>query len=126
MRFPNRGASPLLRERPFPTVWCFKCRTELTRRFVAWSKEIHQSRGYGAACDRIRKVVLKRDFGLCPPCRRRGLVTIAKEVDHIVNKAKAAMLRWSQARIDAESNLEAIWKPCHEAKTEEEQVRRSG
>ena len=88
---------------------------------MAWSKESRQSRGYGAAWDRVRKVVLKRDFGLCQPCRRRGLVTIAKEVDHIDSKARAAVLRWSQARIDAESNLQAICKPCHDAQTEEEQ-----
>lgn len=88
---------------------------------MAWSKESRPSRGYGAAWDRIRKVVLKRDFGLCHPCRRRGLVTIATAVDHIVSKAKAASLRWSQARIDAESNLQAICKHRHDAKTEEEQ-----
>lgn len=88
---------------------------------MAWSKESRQSRGYGAAWDRICKVVLKRDFGLCQPCRRRGLVTIAKEVDHIVSKARAAVLRWSQVHIDAESNLQAICKRCHEAKTAEEQ-----
>jgi 5-methylcytosine-specific restriction protein A len=88
---------------------------------MAWSKESRQSRGYGAAWDRVRKVVLKRDFGLCQPCRRRGLVTIAKEVDHIISKARALALRWSQARMDAPGNLQAICKPCHEAKTEEEQ-----
>ena len=88
---------------------------------MAWSKESRQSRGYGAAWDRIRKVVLKRDFGLCQPCRKRGLVTIATAVDHIVSKAKAAAMRWSQTRIDAEDNLQAICTACHEAKTEEEQ-----
>jgi 5-methylcytosine-specific restriction protein A len=88
---------------------------------MAWSKESRQSRGYGAAWDRVRKVVLKRDFGLCQPCRRRGLVTIATAVDHIVSKAKAAALRWSLARIDGEGNLQAICKDCHDIKTEEEQ-----
>lgn len=88
---------------------------------MAWSKESRQSRGYGAAWDRIRKVVMARDFGLCQPCRRRGLVTIATAVDHIISKAKAKTLRWSQARTDAESNLQAICQPCHDAKTEEEQ-----
>ena len=88
---------------------------------MAWSKESRQSRGYGAAWDRIRKVVLKRDFGLCQPCRKRGLVTIATAVDHIVSKAKAAALRWSLARIDGEDNLQAICKDCHDVKSQEEQ-----
>lgn len=88
---------------------------------MAWSKESRQSRGYGAAWDRIRKVILKRDCGLCQPCRRKGLVTPARTVDHIVSKARAASLRWSQARIDAESNLQVICTACHELKTEEEQ-----
>lgn len=88
---------------------------------MAWSKESRQSRGYGAAWDRVRKVVLKRDCGLCQPCRKRGLVTIAKAVDHIVSKARAVALRWSQARIDDPANLQAICTACHEAKTEEEQ-----
>lgn len=88
---------------------------------MAWSKESRQSRGYGAAWDRIRKVILKRDCGLCQPCRRKGLVTPARTVDHIVSKARAASLRWSQTRIDAASNLQVICIACHEAKTEEEQ-----
>ncbi len=88
---------------------------------MAWSKESRQSRGYGAAWDRVRKVVMERDCGLCQVCRKNGIVTIATQVDHIVSKAKAATLRWSQERIDAEANLQAICKPCHDVKTEEEQ-----
>jgi 5-methylcytosine-specific restriction protein A len=88
---------------------------------MAWSKESRQSRGYGAAWDRVRRLVMKRDFGLCQPCRRRGLITIATAVDHIISKAKAATLRWSQARIDDPANLQAICKPCHDVKTEAEQ-----
>lgn len=88
---------------------------------MAWSKESRQSRGYGAAWDRLRKRIMERDCGLCQPCRKKGLVSIATAVDHIVSKAKAATLRWSQENIDAEANLQAICKPCHDVKTEEEQ-----
>lgn len=88
---------------------------------MAWSKESRQSRGYGAAWDRIRKVVLKRDCGLCQPCRRKGLATPANAVDHIVSKARAEAQRWCQARIDDASNLQAICTECHEVKTEQEQ-----
>lgn len=87
---------------------------------MAWSKESRQSRGYGPAWDRVRKVVLARDFGLCQVCKKKGFVTHATAVDHIISKAKAATLRWSQERIDAESNLQAICKPCHDLKTVEE------
>lgn len=88
---------------------------------MVWSKESRQSRGYGAAWDRIRKRILARDCGLCQPCQRKGRVTIARAVDHIVSKAKAKLLGWSVARMDAEENLQAICDPCHDAKTLEEQ-----
>lgn len=88
---------------------------------MTWSKESRQSRGYGAAWDRIRKRVLERDCGLCQPCQRKGRVTLATAVDHIVSKAKAKLLRWSTARMDADENLQAICDPCHIAKTAEEQ-----
>lgn len=88
---------------------------------MTWSKESRQSRGYGAAWDRLRKRIMERDCGLCQPCRKNGLATIATAVDHIISKAKAATMRWAQVRIDAESNLQAICKPCHDAKTQEEQ-----
>lgn len=88
---------------------------------MAWSKESRQSRGYGPAWDRVRKLVLIRDCGLCQVCRKKGMGIFATEVDHIISKAKAATMRWSKDRIDAESNLQAICKPCHEVKTLEEQ-----
>ncbi|PIL41879.1 hypothetical protein CR105_27380, partial [Massilia eurypsychrophila] len=88
---------------------------------MAWSKESRQSRGYGAAWDRIRKLVLARDFGLCQVCIKQSVYTPANIVDHVTNKAKAATLKWSQARIDDPLNCQTICKPCHDVKTEAEQ-----
>jgi 5-methylcytosine-specific restriction protein A len=86
-----------------------------------WSKESRQSRGYGAAWDKIRVRILRRDCGMCQPCKAAGRVTLATQVDHIISKAKAATLGWSQAQIDAPTNLQAICVPCHKLKTKIEQ-----
>jgi 5-methylcytosine-specific restriction protein A len=89
---------------------------------MAWSKLSRQARGYGAAWDRVRKLVMIRDCGLCQVCERAGRLGVAAHaVDHIVSKAKAEAMRWSQARIDDPVNLQAICDPCHLVKTEEEQ-----
>jgi 5-methylcytosine-specific restriction protein A len=88
---------------------------------MAWSKLSRHERGYGAAWDKIRARIMARDCGLCQPCRKQGRITIATAVDHITSKAKAAKLKWTQEQIDADSNLQAICKPCHDAKTAEEQ-----
>jgi 5-methylcytosine-specific restriction protein A len=80
---------------------------------MAWSKEPRQSRGYGAAWDKLRKQVMLRDCGLCQTCRKQGRVTIAKAVDHVISKAKGGT--------DDLANLAAICNPCHNAKTITEQ-----
>lgn len=85
-----------------------------------WSKESRQSRGYGAAWDKIRLRILKRDCGICQPCRREHRLTPGNTVDHIINKAKAATLGWSQTQIDADTNLQTICDPCHKYKTKVE------
>jgi 5-methylcytosine-specific restriction enzyme A len=76
---------------------------------MAWSKESRQARGYGAAWDRLRLRILKRDHYLCQPCLRVNRVTHATEVDHIKPKAKGGT--------NDAPNLQAICAPCHEAKT---------
>lgn len=92
-------------------------------RLMAWSKESRQSRGYGAAWDQVRKVVLARDCWLCQCnyCKVSCAASIATEVDHIVSKANAKALKWTDAQIDAEANLQAINSDCHKRKTKEEQ-----
>lgn len=65
--------------------------------------------------------MLTRDAGLCQVCVKIGIYTTANIVDHIVSKANAAAMRWSQARIDDPLNLQVICKSCHDAKSEAEQ-----
>lgn len=90
---------------------------------MPWSKESRQSRGYDAAWEKVRQVVIKRAKGLCEECQRRGRVTAGKDVDHIVSKAKAAAMRWSRARTDHPSNLQYLCGPCHLAKSAKEEGR---
>ncbi len=68
------------------------------------------ARGYGWAWQKLRDRILKRDAGLCQPCKRRGHVTPnCRAVDHIRNKA--------QGGGDNEANLQTICTACHKAKT---------
>lgn len=77
-----------------------------------WPTTSRQSRGYGAEHDRNRKVVMMRDQYSCVPCAKQGRVTEANEMDHIVPKAKGGT--------DSLSNLQAICRDCHKAKTQKE------
>lgn len=87
---------------------------------MTWGTESRQKRGYGYQWEKLRKLVMERDKGLCQPSLREGRVVRATEVDHIVSKAKAKRLGWSQARIDHPDNLQAISKEEHLKKTREE------
>ena len=88
---------------------------------MAWGTKSRHERGYDAAWVKVRNEVMERDCGLCQPCKRAGRATLAHAVDHIISKAKAALLRWPRAKTDHPSNLEAPYNPCHEVKTEAEQ-----
>lgn len=72
-------------------------------------------RGYGAQWDRDRKRILERDAGLCQICLGNGQVTLATQVDHIIPKCDGGT--------DDADNLQAICKPCHQAKTAAESQR---
>lgn len=91
----------------------------------AWAKTSRHERGYGSEWDKLRRQILERDKGLCQPCRRAGRARPATQVDHIVSKAKAKTMRWSEARVNAETNLQAICKSCHDEKTLAETGRKS-
>jgi 5-methylcytosine-specific restriction protein A len=86
--------------------------------WVATRRTSRHERGYGTAWDRIREQIMVRDFGLCQVCKRAGRLTFAHAVDHIVPKFEGGD--------DNERNLEAICKPCHQAKTENESARGRG
>ncbi len=75
-------------------------------------------RGYGSAWTKSRNRILQRDCGLCQPCRQAGLVTPARQVDHIVPKTAGGT--------DDESNLQAICVQCHKAKTAREAAQGRG
>lgn len=82
---------------------------------MAWSRTSRHARGYGTAWEKLRKRILARDKHLCQQCKRDGRVTAANQVDHIKPKAKGGT--------DDESNLEALCRPCHDAKTLRDQGR---
>lgn len=84
---------------------------------MGWSKESRQSRGLGAEWERARRPAIERDKELCQPCLKAGRLTRYAEVDHIVPRAQAEKLGWSEARTNALSNLQCICKECHKAKT---------
>ena len=76
---------------------------------MAWSKLSRHERGYGAAWDKLRKVVMARDKHLCQACLKSGRVTVGNHVDHILPKAKGGT--------DDLTNLQVLCAPFHEAKT---------
>lgn len=76
------------------------------------------ARGYGSAWDKLRKVILARDCGLCQPCQAKGLTTQGRTVDHRVPKAEGGS--------DDPSNLQTICDDCHRVKTSEEARRGRG
>lgn len=71
-----------------------------------------QQRGYGAAWDKLRVRILRRDSGLCRPCLAVGRVTVATAVDHVVPRSRGGS--------DDESNLQSICNDCHRIKTQAE------
>jgi 5-methylcytosine-specific restriction protein A len=81
---------------------------------MTWSNRSRQSRGYGAAWDKLRLAVLKRDHYVCQcsECKAQDRVTPATEVDHRIPKA--------QGGTDDPSNLQAINAVCHQRKTQAE------
>lgn len=72
-------------------------------------------RGYGAAWRKNRKPILQRDNYLCQSCKRKGILTAANIVDHIVAKAHGGT--------DEPHNLETICDTCHKQKTATERSR---
>ena len=79
------------------------------------SRESRHKRGYGRAWEKLRAQVMERDRHLCQPCYRATpqRFTPAREVDHILSKAKGGT--------DDLSNLQAICAPCHRDKSARDQ-----
>ena len=85
------------------------------RGFADKQRGTRQQRGYGTEWTKLREVILKRDAGLCQPCKSTDRVTLAREVDHIKPKAEGGT--------DDESNLQSICRACHLTKTQAESKR---
>lgn len=66
----------------------------------------------------MRAYILRRDSFLCQACLREGRATEATHVDHIKPKAKGGT--------DDEGNLQALCRPCHDAKTTREAAEAQG
>lgn len=77
-----------------------------------------QERGYGAAWDRLRLVILKRDGYRCrcEDCRRTGALKPAGQVDHVTSKAEWLKRHGNLDGVDDPTNLQAIHKDCHDRK----------
>lgn len=67
----------------------------------------------GGRWQKLRERILRRDASLCQPCKARGHITLAVEVDHVTPIHKGGT--------DAEENLQSICSECHKAKTAAEQ-----
>ena len=73
-------------------------------------------RGSGKAWERRREQALRRDRRLCQPCLRRGRITAAEHVHHVVSKADGGG--------DELENLESVCARCHRTITAVESHRR--
>lgn len=76
---------------------------------MAWDRKRDVRTLTGRPWRRLREQILQRDQYLCQPCRRKGRITVATQVDHIIALANKGD--------DKPLNLQAICEPCHEAKT---------
>ena len=90
---------------------------------MAWHRDAQRGGKYGAAWRKRRLFVLERDSYLCccQHCKAEGRTALATEVDHIVSRAKAKALGWSEERTEDPANLQAINAECHKRKTLEEE-----
>lgn len=88
---------------------------------MPWGTKSRQERDYGSSWEKLRKLVIARDKGLCQSCLKEGRITPGKDVDHIVSRAKAKQLGWSKEATESLSNTQYLCRPHHLAKTEQEQ-----
>ncbi len=75
---------------------------------MAWPTTSRQSRGYGAAHDKMRKRLM-RDVVTCEECTRQGRETPGLIADHIVPLAKGGTA--------GRGNYQLLCQECSNAKT---------
>ena len=85
---------------------------------MAFSTKSRHERGYGGSWEKIRKIVLRRDCGLCQcaECKRTGRLLVATHVDHIRRKCDGGT--------DDLNNLRALNAECHKRITAEQAGRK--
>lgn len=76
-------------------------------------RESAARRGYDSRWRRARRLYLSR-HPLCVECERRGRLTPADTVDHVVPHKGDPVLLWDEA------NWQALCAPCHSRKTARE------
>lgn len=111
-------------------IKCLKPRLATSTKASGWKPDTirgnrHQ-RGYGTEWEHTRERILERDNGLCQPHLRKGEVQLGDQVDHVVSKADARALGWTEKQIEDDTNLQCICEPCHREKTSREAGRRGG
>lgn len=62
---------------------------------------------------KIRIVVIRRAFGLCQDCEKRGILVSGNNVDHILPVSQGGAI-WDL------DNLQLLCETCHNAKTAKE------
>lgn len=112
---------PKMPPRPCTQARCNNMATKSGRcddhQHEAWSSnkgKSAESRGYGYQWKKLREKVLIRDGYLCQKCLASDIITLATDVDHIVNKKRGGS--------DQMSNLESLCNPCHKEKTKKERL----
>lgn len=101
------ASSPLAKARTGNSLW----RPDAERGTAA-------QRGYGSAWRKLRAQVMERDEHLCQSCLKVDKVTVATQVDHVTPKAAGGT--------DDLSNLRALCRACHDAKSRREMRDPSG
>ena len=92
-----------------------KCEDHQPEAWVSSKGKTAEERGYGHKWKKIRKQALVRDGYLCQECLKNDRLTVATDVDHVINKA--------QGGTDALSNLQCLCRPCHKIKTIKERTK---
>jgi 5-methylcytosine-specific restriction protein A len=93
-------------------VYCHEHELQVNKDYQRGRETTH-GKLYTKRWDKARRMFL-RENPLCVECRRKGRVTPANEVDHIIPHRGDLAMFWNT------ENWEAMCKPCHTAKTNSE------
>lgn len=91
--------------------YCEEHEKQETKNYERYSRDPTVRKRYGRAWKRIRDRYIKA-HPLCEECKRKGLITAAEEVHHIIPLSKGGT--------SEESNLMSLCTPCHSAITARE------